>query len=243
MSKPSIAMCCNAYQDVTALRGLLETSAPFFDNLFVVHSGPGGVHSTDGTIELCEQMGATIVFDDIQRGFGAIRTRLIHDCGCTWAFILDADERFHPRIPVMHCEGEEKFPEQQEPNLSTFKREEIQDQGAILRGLMEMPRLKAIRTSRRHWIDFTLNKPAQNWLRIPDWQLRIVKNLPEVAYQKDRVMHERLLDANTGEDPAYGDSGLFHDHYHCYFRRTQPGKKEANEQNYSRLERGEAMIA
>jgi hypothetical protein len=238
---PSIALCCNVYNDAPALRGLLESASPFFDNLFIVHSGPGGARSTDGTIELCEQFGATIVFDDIQRGFGAIRSRLIHDCGCTWAFIADADERFHAKLPKMHCEGVEKYPEIEHPNLSTFKLPEIHDQGAILKEAMKNTVAKAIRTSRRHWFDFTLNKPCQNWLTIPDHQLRIVKNIPEVAYQKDRVMHERLLDYDTGLDPLFLAPNLFHDHYHCFYRRTQPGKKEFNEKNYQRLERGEPM--
>lgn len=242
MSAISIAACINFYNDAPALRGCLEAAAPFFDNIFCINSGPGGARSTDGSIELCESFGATVVFDDIQKGFGAIRSRLIHDCGCTWAFILDADERFHPRIPVMHCEGVESYPAVEKPNLSTFKRPEIFDQGALLRGLMQQPHLRAIRTSRRHWFDFTLNRPCQNWLRVPDWQLRIVRNLPDIGYQTDRVMHERLLDHSTGQDPVHADSGLFHDHYHMHFRRTQPGKKEANEQNYSRLERGEAML-
>lgn len=242
MSAPSIALGCNVYNDAPALRGLFESSAPFFDNLFIVHSGPGGVKSTDGTIELCEQFGATIVFDDIQRGFGAIRSRLIHDCGCTWCFIMDADERFHAKMPMMHCEGSEAYPQVENPNLSTFKLTEVHDQGALLRKAMTDTRARAIRTSRRHWFDFTMNKPCQNWLKIPDYQLRIVKNLPEVGYQKDRVMHERLLDAETGQDPAFVAPHIFHDHYHCFFRRTQPGYKEAREKNYQRLERGEMML-
>lgn len=237
----SIAMCCNVYQDVKALRGLLECSAPYFDNLFICHAGPGGAMSTDGTIEVCEEFGATVVFDDIQKGFGRIRSRLIHDCGCTWAFILDADERFHERIHVMHCEGDERYPDVEKPNLSTFKRTEILDQGGTLKGAINNPKIKAVRTMRRHWFDFTMNRPTQNWLHHHDYQLRIVKNLPEVAYMSDRVMHELLRDSTTGQDPLFADPGLFHDHYHMHFRRAFPGSKEANEQRYARLERGEAM--
>lgn len=237
----SIALCCNFYNDAPALRGLLETSAPFFDNIFCINAGPGGAKSADGSIELCEQFGATVVFDDIQRGFGAIRTRLIHDCGCTWAFIADADERFHPLMPVLHCEGEESYPEFPTPNLSTFKWKP-HNQGEALREAMQTPNIKAIRTSRRHWFDFTLNKPCQNWKKNADWQLRIVKNLPEVGYQTDRVMHEMLRDSTTGRDPEFITPGIFHDHYHMFFRRTLPGYKEARELNYQRLERGEAML-
>ena len=72
-------MSCNVYNDVIALRGLLEMSSEYFDELFVVHSGPNGAYSTDGTIELCEQFKVKLVFDDIDKGFGVIRSRLIHE--------------------------------------------------------------------------------------------------------------------------------------------------------------------
>lgn len=242
----SISMCCNVYNDAPALRGLLEASAPYFDNLFVVHSGPGGVYSTDGTIELCEQFGATIVFDDMQRGFGKIRTRLIHDCGCAFAFILDADERFFPSMPVMHCEGTDRYPSQQQPNLSSFKKSQTCDQGRWLKEAIKTPGCNAVRTIRRHWFDFQMTKPAENWLLIKDYQLRIVRNDPHIGYIGDRVMHELLRDSRTGQDPTYisGDDymGPYHDHFHLFYRRTRPGYKEANEANYSRLERGEGMI-
>jgi len=242
MSHVSIALGVNFYNDAIALRGLLESAAPFFDNLFCINAGPSGAYSSDGSVEVCEQFGATVVFDDIQRGFGSIRTRLIHDCGCTWCFIMDSDERFHPKIPVMHCEGDEKYPDVRIPNLSTFQLPEILDQGAILKEAVQQPGLKAIRTSRRHWFDFSLRHPCQNWLKIPDYQLRIVKNLPEVGYQRERVMHELLRDSTTGQDPVFASPGIFHDHYHMFFREKFPGKKEKNEQNYSRLERGEEML-
>ncbi len=242
MTPPSIACCINFYNDVHALRGALESAAPFFDHIFTINAGPGGAYSTDGSIELVESFGATVVFDDMQKGFGAIRTRLIHDCGCTFAFILDADERFHPRIPVMHCEGDERYPDVEKPNLSTFKRPEILDQGGTLKWAISSPGIRAVRTMRRHWFDFTMTRPTQNWLHHRDYQLRIVKNLPEIAYKKDRVMHEILRDSTTGEDPAFADPGIFHDHYHMHFRRTFPGTKELNEQRYARLERGEPMV-
>ena len=241
---PSIAMACNVYQDAPALRGLLETSARFFDNLFIVHAGPGGAYSTDGTIELCEQFGATIVFDDIERGFGAIRTRLVHDCGCAWAMILDADERFHPILPAYRCVGE--------ANLAvTVQPGEIINQGNHLRRLIAMTEIEhkdyvAIRSIRRHWHDFGMTKPSQNWMHTRDWQLRIVKNIPEVIYRSEVRMHEQIHDIRTNTTPRFHQEddyhGPFHDHYHLFFRRTQPGHKEFNEENYQRLTRGERML-
>lgn len=247
MSEPvSIACCVNFYNDAPALRGLLETAAPYFDNIFCINSGPGGARSTDGSIELAEQFGATVVFDDMQRGFGAIRSRLIHDCGCTWAMVLDCDERFHPQMPCMHCEGTDRYPTQLEPNLSSFKRDEVCNQGAKLKELIRLPELMAVTSIRRHFFDFAMRKPAENWLLIKDYQMRIVRNIPEIGYQIDRVMHEQLIDSRTGRSPASITPddyiGPFFDHFHLHYRRTRPGQKEANEVNYGKLERGEAML-
>lgn len=245
----SIAMCCNVYQDAAALRGLLETSAPYFDALYIVHSGPGGAYSTDGTIELCREFGVKLDFDDIQRGYGAIRTRLLHGCGCEWAFILDADERFHPLLPVMTCEGTESYPKHPEPKLTVTKKSDIINQGAHVKNLINNPETMALRTTRRHWFDFAMTKPSQNWYGPEgnkDHQLRIVRNHPRIRYETSRVMHERLLDERTGKDPKFvaqdEHGGAFHDHYHLHFRRTEPGKKEWNEEQYARLSRGEKML-
>jgi len=242
----SIALCCNVYQDAPALRGLLETGSRFFDNIFIVHSGPGGVYSTDGTIEVAESFGATVVFDSMQKGFGAIRTRLIHECGCGWAFVLDADERFYPLLNVMRCEGSESYPKFHDPHLKVTVTEDVINQGAHIRNIMTNPQIMAIRSTRRHWFDFAMRRPSQNWLDNRDHQLRIVRNIPEIGYERDRVMHERLTDSRTGKDPVYHPQddmgGPFHEHFHLHFRRTIPGSKEWNEKNYARLSRGEPMF-
>lgn len=242
----SIALACNVYQDAAALRGLLETGARYFDNIFILHTGPGGARSTDGTIELCEAFGITPVFDDIQKGFGRIRTRLIHDCGCDWSFIMDADERFYPQLPVMVCEGTEAYPNVPNPNLTVEHKRDVIDQGAHVKNLIQNPETMALRSTRRHWFTFDMKHPTQNWLLDRDHQLRIVRNVKEIAYESDRVMHERLTDSRTGRDPKFvaqdDMGGPFHDHYHMVFRKAQPGHKEFNEENYARLSRGERMV-
>lgn len=242
----SISLCCNVYQDALALRGLLETGSRYFDNIFVLHTGPGGARSTDGTIELCEGFGISPLFDDIQRGFGLIRSRLIHECGCEWAFILDADERFYPQLPVMICEGSEHYPEHPNPQLTVTHKADIIDQGAHVKNLINNPDTMALRATRRHWFDFTMSKPAQNWLINRDHQLRIVRNRKTIFYETSRVMHERLVDSKTQKDPKFVPQddlgGPFFDHFHLHFRREQPGHKEFNETNYSRLSKGEPMI-
>ena len=241
-------MSCNVYNDVIALRGLLEKSSEYFDELFVVHSSPGGVYSTDGTIELCEQFKVKLVFDDIDKGFGVIRSRLIHEHGCEWAMILDADERFHPTMPQLICEGNDSWDivSLVPPNLTVSATANINVQGYALKEIIQKnDSLMAVRTIRRHWMDFTHKNPTQNWQLIPDYQLRTVRNVPEVKYVSDIKMHERLIDTRTGNDPLHiiDDSLLiFHDHYHPFFRNNYPGKKQFNELNYQRLERGEKTI-
>lgn len=242
----SIALACNVYQDAMALRGLLETGARYFDNIFILHTGPGGARSTDGTIELCESFGISPIFDDINKGFGVIRSRLIHDCGCDWAILLDADERFFPQLPAMVCEGTEAYPQQPSPNLTVTHKRDIIDQGAHVKNLISNPETMALRSTRRHWFDFSMKKPSQNWLHNRDHQLRIVRNVKEIAYESERFMHERLVDSRTGKDPFFANQddmgGPFHDHFHLHFRREQPGHKEWNEQQYDRLSRGERMV-
>lgn len=245
----SIALASNVYNDAAALHGALETAQRFFDNLFFVHAGPNGAYSTDGTIELLEKYGATVVFDDINKGFGAIRTRCLHDCGCTFAAILDADERFYPELPVLHPEGQEKWsPGQPRPNLSVHVREGIVKQGELIRNLMTQPNIMAIRATRRHWFDFSMKHPSQNWIATErDHQLRIVRNIPEIEYRSNVKMHEKLVDLRTGCDPTRANQddyfGPFIDHFHPFFREAYPGSKEFGEANYARLERGEPMLA
>jgi hypothetical protein len=246
----SIALACNVYQDAPALRGLLELGASYFDNIFIIHAGPGGAHSTDGTIELCEKFGATVVFDDIQKGFGVIRTRLIHECGCGWAFIMDADERFYPQMKAMVPDGDIDWKgpgDPTVPNITVTVKKDVIDQGDHVKSLISNPDVMAIRTTRRHWLDFTMRKPTMNWNRNQDHQLRIVRNLPEIGYVRRTVMHERLLDTRTGKDPNFAEQdpigGPFHDHFHMAFRTAYPGHKEWNETNYARLSRGDKMIA
>lgn len=244
----SISASINVYNDAIALRGLLETASGYFDEIFVVHSGPNGAYSTDGTIELCEQFKVKLVFDSIDNGFGVIRSRLIHEHGCEWAMILDADERFHPTMPQLICEGDATWDIGNplvRPNLTVTHGSNINVQGYALKDIIQNDSVMAIKTIRRHWLDFTHKNPTQNWSLIPDYQLRIVRNVPEINYISNVKMHERIIDSRTGAEPTHniGDELLvFHDHYHPFFRNSFPGKKQFNEQNYQRLERGEKTI-
>lgn len=48
----TIGLVANVYNEVNAITGWLETHTPFFDDVRVFHSGPGGAKSNDGTIEI-----------------------------------------------------------------------------------------------------------------------------------------------------------------------------------------------
>lgn len=243
----SIAAAFNVFNDAAPLRGALELCQSYFDNIYIIHSGPGGAVSTDGTMELLEEFGINPVMADIQHGFGAIRSRLIHECGCDWAFIMDADERFFPALPIIRCHGEERYPKHPVPALTVTKAQELIYPGKYLREMIARPGIDAVKTIRRHWFGFDMNHPAENWEKIKDWQMRVVRNVEHIGYAKDVRMHERLVDLRNNGEPkhATGDDvgGPFHDHFHLHFRRARPGHKEANEQNYDRLSRGEQMLA
>lgn len=239
----SIALCINVYNDAKALRGLLETGSRYFDNIYIIHSGPGGAYSTDGTIELCAEFGIKPVLDNMDRGFGVIRTELIHGCGCAWAMVMDADERFFPQINVMTCEGSDRYPAQAEPKLKVNVLPELIDQGGHIKHQIKNPELMAIRATRRHWFDFGMKRPAENWMTVFDHQLRIVRNVREIHYTRN--MHEALIDDRTGKTPFFlaqdPIGGPFYEHFHLHFRKAQPGHKEWNESQYRKLEAGQTM--
>jgi glycosyltransferase involved in cell wall biosynthesis len=54
-------------------------------------------HSTDGTCEIAEALGARVEQVDF-RGFGALRNEAIARCRGDWIFSLDADERCTPQV-------------------------------------------------------------------------------------------------------------------------------------------------
>lgn len=243
----SIAACFNVYNDAAALRGALENAQSFFDNIFVIVTPPGGEkNKDDATCDLLREFGIEPRYGDINEGFGVIRTRLIHECGCDWAFLLDSDERFYPSQPVLLCEGSERFPQHEFPKLKITRRPDLIYQGQHIRELIKDSRYDAIKTIRRHWQDFSMKRPSENWEIHKDWQLRVVRNVQHISYRSDVRMHERIWDTRTNGEPRHFTAdvhgGPFHDHFHVFFRRARPGHKEENERRYDRLAKGEAMI-
>jgi glycosyltransferase involved in cell wall biosynthesis len=54
-------------------------------------------NSTDGTIEIAQALGASVVQIPFQ-GFGALRNEAIANCANEWIFSLDSDERCTPEV-------------------------------------------------------------------------------------------------------------------------------------------------
>ena len=80
-----------AYNEAEKLGATLQSVA-WADEVLVIDS-----HSTDGTIEIAEKMGATVVQVEF-KGFGDLRNQAIAACTHPWIFSLDADERCTPAV-------------------------------------------------------------------------------------------------------------------------------------------------
>lgn len=240
----TLGAVCNVYNDSLALAGWLENVTQFADVVTVIHSGPNGRASTDGTMELLERWGIKPIMSRIDFGFGVVRTQCIRECKADWAIITDADERFYQYVPILTCQGNEAYPEIRDPKLVVDHHPpEMFNQIALLRTLMAHDVL-AVRASRRHWFDYTWKRPCQNWEIIPDWQLRIVKNDPRVGYDSVTKMHERCIDTTTNECPRFatekqGDPrGIFIDHFHCFWKAQEPEQRKEDIKIYNALHEG-----
>lgn len=86
---PSISVYIIAYNEVEKVKSAIE-SVTWADEVILVDS-----HSTDGTTELAERLGAKVVQVDF-KGFGDLRNQALAACTQDWVFSLDADERCTP---------------------------------------------------------------------------------------------------------------------------------------------------
>jgi glycosyltransferase involved in cell wall biosynthesis len=238
----TIGCVANVYNEIHSLPGWLESACAFFDDVRVLHAGPGGVKSNDGTIELLEKWKIPVEFCAIDDGFGVVRTRAIRMSPCDWVMILDADERFHHLSQVMTCGGESTPPDEVNTILQSYDFRDLKtlipnwenvgrlgaklsvsygdayNQGAWLREVVEYGDLDAVMAVRRHWHDFTRKRPTQNWHTDPDYQMRLVRNKESVYFDPGTKMHERLCGASNVYRPNF-THGPFFDHYHFTFKR------------------------
>ena len=89
MSKISVYII--AYNEADKVAATIE-SAKWADEIVVVDS-----HSTDGTAEIAEKLGARVVQVEFN-GFGDLRNQALTACTHEWIFSLDSDERCTPEV-------------------------------------------------------------------------------------------------------------------------------------------------
>jgi glycosyltransferase involved in cell wall biosynthesis len=86
---PTISAYVIAYNEAEKIEAAIS-SVLWADEVILADS-----HSTDGTIEIAERLGARVVQIDFD-GFGKLRNSAIAACRGDWIFSLDADERCTP---------------------------------------------------------------------------------------------------------------------------------------------------
>lgn len=256
----TLGLVANIFNEANALPGWLETHLPFFDDVRVLHAGPQGEYSSDGTIELLERWHVPVEFCAIDEGFGVVRTRAIRMSPCDWVMILDADERFFSVHRLMTCSGESTPPEQVDwilqsydfrgvnlPNWENIARlgaglrvnvTNTYDQGKILREIISDGAYDAVCSARRHWHDFGFRRPTQNWDTSPDWQMRILRNRPDLYYDPGTRMHERLMGAQKVYR-ADVTCGPFMDHFHFTFKKMEVEQRAHDIAVYDKIHKGE----
>lgn len=239
---PTVGLVANIYNEANALPGWLETHTPFFDDVRVLHAGPQGAMSDDGTMEILEKWRIPVGFCAIDEGFGAVRTKAIHSSPCDYVMLLDADERFFPVHRRMICSGTATPQNEVDwilqsydfrgvnlPNWENVAKlgdklqvdiKEAYNQGEHLRGILADECPDAVCTIRRHWHDFSFKRPTQDWHTNPDWQMRLVRNSPSIYFEPSTRMHERLVGAEriVRADICHGP---FFDHFHFSFKRME----------------------
>ncbi len=259
----TIGIVANVYNEANALPGWLETHLPFADDIRIMHAGPGGEYSTDGTIEILEKWKIPVEFCAIDDGFGVVRTKALRMSPCDWTMLLDADERFYHVHRVLQCTGESTPHSEVDAILQTYDfhdlktmipnwenvaklgvnlrvhEKETYNQGEHLRQMITNNQgIDAICTIRRHWHDFTFRHPTQNWLENPDWQLRIVRNHSSIYYDYNQRMHERLCGQvrTINADMMYGP---YFDHFHFSMKKLEQEQRAHDVAIYNKIHAGE----
>ncbi|MFM1833014.1 MAG: hypothetical protein RLZZ461_1330 [Planctomycetota bacterium] len=87
---PTVSAYVIAYNEAEKIEAAIS-SVLWADEVILADS-----HSTDGTIEIAERLGARVVQIDFE-GFGKLRNSAIAACRGDWIFSLDADERCTPQ--------------------------------------------------------------------------------------------------------------------------------------------------
>ncbi len=260
----TITAACNFYNETNALPGWLEMATAFFDDVLLLNAGPGGKHSDDGSLEIAKKWGVPVLFDEIDGGFGKIRTRLIRECKTDYVCILDADERMFRYAPILECTGpptpqdvvdvilqqydnrDDKLPSNWEnlKNLGVNLRVEeigMYDQGRFLRDILNNIHPDVVCGIRRHWHDFSWKRPTQSWHELPDLQYRIIRCDEKIGFDPNKGMHEALMGFDRSRvyhpDP---NMGPFYEHAHFLFKAMNVEGRRHAVRIYDAIHKGEA---
>lgn len=229
----SITIACNFFREPNTLPGFFECYSRWADDILMMSCPPSGAPPDEESIEIVKKWGGKLIHGNIDAGYGVVRTRLIQEAETDWVLISDSDERVHANLPVFECHGTGKYPEDSEENvkLSVGILEPAFSQVDMIRSLVKQagPDIFAIRFVRRHWFNWALSRPCQNWVQHPDWQLRMMKREPFIGYASDVPMHEKARNFKTGRDPEFisGNTthGPFYDHMHMAAKRMEPAQR------------------
>lgn len=241
----TIGLVANMYNECNALPGWLETHLPYFDDVRVLHAGPQGAYSNDGTLEILKKWNVPVEFCAIDDGFGVVRTKALRMSPCDYIMLLDADERFYQVNRRMECTGQGTPQSEVDWILQSYDYSGVNlpnwenidklgsnlkveiggayDQGDRLREMLERDTPDVVQSVRRHWHDLSMTKPTQNWHELPDWQMRIVRNREDIHFESSTRMHERLVGfEKVVSSTVYGP---FFEHFHFHFKRMEPEQR------------------
>lgn len=241
--RPSIGVAATFRDEANALPGFLESASHFFDEIFLADCSPDLSPSTDGSLDIIRKWGLPDApLWNLSAGFGAIRSQLIHTSKTDWTVVLDIDERMQVAMPILHCEGTDRYPAQPIPNLKvTAFKETYNHFDVLVDKIMEAERrkLKCVRFSRRHWFNAKYTAPCENWMIVRDFQLRCMKSRAGVGFTTEPKMHEKAYDFDLNCDPDYvADDpklGPFIEHLHCHFKPMEPEQRKQDIAAYDAL--------
>lgn len=239
--------CAATFRDeVNALPGFLESASQFFDFIYLADCSMDMTPSTDGSLDIIRKWGLPDPpLWSLANGFGAVRSQLVHSCPTDWVVVMDCDERMGVTARVMWCQGEDRYPAVQKPNLRVMSGEPYDHKKVLMDKISEADSkgVKCVRFSRRHWFDFSMTRPCENWNMIRDFQMRCMKARAGVGFTVEPKMHERAHDFDLNRDPSYIEDhpkyGPFLDHFHCHYKPMEKDQRQADIAAYDALHKSD----
>jgi hypothetical protein len=242
----SIGMATNFYREPYTLPGLLENGAQFFDEMVFISSPPPGAKSDDESIAIIERWGCKIIHSSISEGFGVVRTQALHSLSTEWGWIMDCDERLFASHKVLHCEGNERYPAHPNPQNKVIVHDPCYNHGKAIRDAVSISNYDCVRFCRRHWMDWAMTQPCQNWHVHQDWQCRLLRNCDYIGFKPEEKMHEKVVDFRTGGEPSMfrvetTSRGIFVEHFHVPAKKWEAENNQEDLNTYNMLDKNSTV--